>query len=380
MSSIYFNEDHEKLRATIRRFVETEMIPNEVKWEEEGIFPREIFTKMGELGFLGIKFPEEYGGLGLDYFSNVVLLEELSRTSGGVALSLLAHTDISATLVNLLGTHEQKLKYLSPSITGEKIGALGVTEANHGSDVAGIETKAIRDGNYYVVNGSKLYITNGTRADYVILAAKTRPELGYKGISLFIMDTNLPGYRIGKKLDKLGNRASDTAELSFEDVHIPAENLLGEENKGFYNIMFNFQGERLAAAVAGYGSAQKVWEDTITYCNERKAFGQPISKFQVNTHKLVDMLTEIEVGKQMTYHAAWLYDQKMECVKEVSMAKLYCTEMCFRVLNQALQLHGGAGYMMEYPVQRFWRDSRLTTIGAGTSEIMKEIIGKRLGL
>lgn len=380
MTSIYFNEDHDKLRASIRKFVEAELIPNEMKWEEEGIFPRELFTKMGELGFLGIKFPEEYGGLGLDYFSNVVFLEELSRTSGGAALSIFAHTDISATLVNLLGNHQQKQKYLSASITGEMIGALGVTEANHGSDVAGIETKAIKDGSHYVVNGSKMYITNGTRADYVVLAAKTSPEHGYKGISLFIMDTDLPGYRISKKLDKVGNRASDTAELSFEDVRIPAENLLGEENKGFYNIMYNFQGERLAAAIAGYASAEKVWELTMKYCNERKAFGQPISKFQVNSHKLVDMLTEIEAGKQLTYHAAWLYDQGKECTREVSIAKLFNTEMCFRVLNQAFQLYGGAGYMMEYPVQRFWRDARLTTIGAGTSEIMKEIISKRIGL
>lgn len=378
MKSIYFNKEHDELRQNIRKFVEKEMIPYELEWEEKGLFPVELYKKMGDLGFLGIKFDEKYGGLGLDYFSNVVFIEELSRTAGGAALGIMTHTDIAATAINLLGTEAQKEKYLIPSITGDLIGALGVTEPNHGSDVGGIETTAKKDGDYYIVNGSKLYITNGSRADYIILGAKTNPELGHKGISLFILDTKSEGFKVSKKLEKVGQRASDTVELSFDNVKIHKDNLLGEENKGFYYIMHNFQGERLSGAIMAYAMAEKVWEDTYKYCNEREAFGQKIAKFQVNSHKLVDMLTEIEAGKHMTLHACWLFGQGIECSKEISIAKLFCGEMSFRVINQALQLHGGAGYMLEYPVQRFWRDCRVISIGGGTSEIMKEIISKKL--
>lgn len=381
MNSIYFNNDHDELRNIIRKFIENKMVPYEEKWEEEGIFPIEIIQELGELGFLGIKYPEKYEGLNLDYFSNVVFIEELGRTFGGASLSIFTHIDIASNIIYLSGNEEQKEKFLIPSIKGKMLGALAITEPDYGSDVSGIKTKAEENGDFYIINGSKTYITNGSRADYIVLAAKTNSKLEHKGISLFILETkNLDGFKIGKKLNKLGNRASDTTELFFDNVKVHKNNLLGEKDKGFYEIMKNFQGERLGAAIMSYSMAEKVWEDAYRYTKERKVFGKPISNFQINTHKLVDMYTEIQASKQLALNACWLYSKGFDCLKEVSMAKLNCAEMSFKVINQALQLYGGAGYIMEYSVQRALRDSRLLSIAGGTSEIMKEIIAKKLSI
>lgn len=382
MDTRYFTEEHEILRKSVRDFVQKELAPNADKWEEEEDFPtREVFKKIGYLGFIGIEFPEEVGGSNADFFSTVVFFEELVGCgSGGVMMSIMVQKDIALPYIDKGGTKEQKEKYLVPGIKGELIGALGVTEPGAGSDVAGIRTFAKKDGNDYIINGSKIFITNGCKADFVVLATKTTPDAGHQGMTMFIVETKTPGFSVGRKLKKLGHRTSDTAELVLEDVRVPKDAMLGGENMGFYEIMKHFQRERLVAAVATVSGAQKAWEQAFKYAQERQQFGRPISKFQVTRHKLVDMLTEITCARELTYYASWLYSQKKDATKEVSMAKLYSADMANRIAYQGVQIHGGYGYMMEYPIQRSFRDFRLMPIGGGTSEIMKEIISKLLGL
>ena len=376
----YFTEEHEMFRKTVRDFVQKELVPHAEEWDEAEEFPREVFTRMGELGLLGIRYPEEYGGSNLDYFFSVVFAEEMAKCGlAGLVMSILVQSDMGTGPLEIIGSEEIKREYLAPAIKGEKIASLGITEPGAGSDVAGMRTTAVRDGDEYVINGSKTFITNGTRADFVTLAAKTDPEAGHAGISMFVAPTNLPGFSVGRKLDKVGNRVSDTAELIFEDYRIPASNLLGEEGQGFYTAMINFQGERLIAAIASAEGASHMLEMTLQYAQEREQFGRPISKFQVTRHKFADMATEIEAGRQLAYHAAYLVDKGIDCVKEVSMAKLFCCETAFKVVDTCLQIHGGYGYMNEYAVSRAWRDTRLATIGGGTSEVMKEIIGRLMG-
>ena len=376
----YFTEEHEMFRKTVRDFVQKELAPHAEEWDEAEEFPREVFTRMGELGLLGIRYPEEYGGSDLDYFYSVVFAEEMAKCGlAGLVMSILVQSDMGTGPLEIIGSDEIKREYLAPAIKGEKIAALGITEPGAGSDVAAMRTTAVRDGDEYVINGSKTFITNGTRADFVTLAAKTDPEAGHAGISMFVAPTNLPGFTVGRKLDKVGNRVSDTAELIFEDYRIPASNLLGEEGQGFYTAMINFQGERLIAAIASAEGASHMLEMTLQYAQEREQFGRPISKFQVTRHKFADMATEIEAGRQLAYHAAYLVDKGIDCVKEVSMAKLFCCETAFKVVDTCLQIHGGYGYMNEYAVSRAWRDTRLATIGGGTSEVMKEIIGRLMG-
>lgn len=381
MKNPWFKEEHEIFRNTVRRWAENELAPHAEEWEEKKDFPNWVFRRAGELGFLGITYPEEVGGSGCDYFYKVVYCEELPRCNcGGVTMALLVQSDMASPPIHYLGTKEQKERYLTPMIRGEMIAALGVTEPNAGSDVAAMRTTARRKGDSYVINGTKIFITNGARADVVTLAAKTDPEKGYNGISLFLVDTKLPGFSVSRKLEKMGMHPSDTAELVLEDVVVPKENLLGEENKGFMEVMINFQGERLVAAIGSVASAARVLEKTIEYVRQREVFGRPLSRFQVTRHKIVDMLCDIETARQYVYYCAWLFSQDRNPAREISMAKIVATEMSIRVINQCLQLHGGYGYMREYGIERAYRDARLSTIGGGSTEVMKEIVGRAMGL
>jgi citronellyl-CoA dehydrogenase len=378
----YFTPEHEMFRSQIRKFVESELAPHADEWEKEGIFPRWVFEKMGQLGFFGANYPEEQGGSGGDYWYAVVRAEELVRSrSAGVTLSLLVQTDMSTPIIGHIGNKDQIDEFLAPALRGEKIGAICVTEPHAGSDVANIQTTARKDGDDYVINGQKMYITNGTRADFLTMAVRTNPDVpGYAGISFFTVPTNLKGYTIGKKLDKLGNRASDTAILHFDDVRVPKRYLLGEENHGFLHIMQNFQGERLIGSVGGVAGAQATLDGTIQYLRDRKAFGKPLTKFQTVAHKLAELQTNIDVARAYVYKVCEAFNNKEEVTQAVSQAKLFAGEMAVKNVDECLQLFGGAGYLEEYEIARAWRDTRLITIGGGTSQIMKEIISKMMGL
>ena len=376
-----FGEEHEELRETLIRFVEGELRPHAQQWEDERWFPNEVFHKMAEHGYLGLKYPEEYGGEGGDYLHDAVLTEELSRCgSGGVAAGIGAHIGIATPPVWKFGTEDQKRRYLVPAIRGEKIAALGITEPDAGSDVAGIKTFAKRVDGGYVVNGSKTFITNGVRADFLVTAVKTTEEGGHHGLSFLILEKEMEGYSVASKLEKLGWHASDTGELAFQDVFVPEENLLGEENKGFYLIMANFQWERLLMALGAVGSMARSIDRSVAYAKERTAFGRPIGRFQVWRHRFADLATEIEAARALTYHALRKVVAGEDAVREVSMAKWLSTELAWRVADDALQVHGGYGYMKEFPIERAWHDARLGPIGGGTTEIMKELIGRSYGL
>ncbi|MCK9249645.1 MAG: acyl-CoA dehydrogenase family protein [Solirubrobacteraceae bacterium] len=375
-----FTEEHEELRASIRQFVEKELAPHAEEWEET-TFPDSVFRRMGELGFLGLHYPEEYGGQGGDYATQIVLAEEMSRShSGGLVMGVAVHTDMANPVIKLLGTPDQKERYLAPAIRGERIACLGITEPGAGSDVAGIQTTAVRDGDDWVINGSKLYITNGHRADYIVLVTRTDPDAGYGGFSLFIVDMDSPGVVREKRLEKLGMHASDTALLAFQDVRVPHENLLGEEGKGFYHIMWELQGERLIAAAGAVASSERLIERTLAFAKERQAFGRSIGKFQGIRWKFAEMATKLEAGRQMTYNTAWRVMQGEYPVREISMAKLYTSRMACEIADECLQIHGGAGYMKEYGIERAWRDLRLNRIGAGTDETLLEYIGRSFDL
>lgn len=379
MAGDIFQEIHEDYRRAIREFVEKEMAPYVEEWEEKEEVPRSLYERMGELGFLGASYPEEYGGGGGDRLMDVVLFEEMTRAgAGGVGAGIGVHVAIAMSPILRFGTEEQKRKYLVPGIKGELIGALAVTEPDAGSDVASMKTTAVRDGDEYVINGSKIFITNGVSGDFVVTAAKTSKDAGYGGISQFIIDSDTPGFEVGRKLQKVGMRSSDTGELYFNDCRVPADALLGEENKGFFNIMAGFDYERLVLAVASSASAERVLEVAIEYANEREQFGRPIMKFQAIGHKLADMAIKVEASKQLSYSCLRKYLAGEDCMKEVAMAKVLATETAFEVADEALQIHGGYGYMMEYPVQRYWRDARIGRIYAGTNEIMREIIARAL--
>jgi acyl-CoA dehydrogenase len=376
-----FTDEHEQLRESIRRFVEKELRPHAMEWEDARWFPNEVFTRMAELGFLGLKYPEEYGGQGGDHVHDAVLSEELSRCgSGGLAAGIGAHVGIATPPVFKFGTEDQKRRFLAPAIRGEKIAALGITEPDAGSDVAGIKTFAEGVDGGYVVNGAKTFITNGVRADFLVTAVKTTKEGGHHGISFLILEKEMDGYSVAGKLEKMGWHASDTGELAFQDVFVPEENLLGEENQGFYLIMANFQWERLLMALGAVGSMERMLEASVQYLNERTAFGRPIGKFQALRHKLAEMAVKQEAARDLTYHALRLFADGQDAIREVTMAKLYSQRAAFEVADDAVQLHGGAGYMKEYEVERAARDTRLGPIGGGTDEIMKEILGKQLGL
>ncbi|MFN3756013.1 MAG: acyl-CoA dehydrogenase family protein [Flavobacterium sp.] len=376
MNSTYFSEEHELFRESLRNFLVSEVVPHVEKWEKTGTIDRFIWKKIGDMGFFGIAYPEDYGGMNLDLFYTVILLEELQKiNSAGFAAALWAHAYLAMTHLNAEGDERIKKEYLTPSIAGEKIGALCITEPFGGSDVSGMRSTALKKGDNYILNGSKTFITNGVYADYYVVAAKTQPELGNKGISIFLVDTKTPGIN-ATKLDKLGWRASDTAEIAFDNVEIPAENLMGEEGMGFSYIMQHFAFERLIMAINAHARAEYAIEYTLGYMAEREAFGKTIDKFQALRHKLVDHATDVEHCKVFNYVATARLDKGEYVVKEATMAKLKSTKVADETIYSCLQMLGGYGYMEEYPLARLFRDSRLGPIGGGTSEILREILSK----
>jgi alkylation response protein AidB-like acyl-CoA dehydrogenase len=375
---MYFTEEHQLFRASFRDFLHKEVVPYIEQWEKSGTIDRFIWKKFGEMGFFGINYPTQYGGSNLDLFYTVIFLEELQKIkSSGFAAAMWAHVYLAMTHLNAEGSEAVKNEYLTASISGDKIGALCITEPFGGSDVAGMRTTAIKSGDKYIINGSKTFITNGVYADYYIVAAKTQPELGNKGISIFLVDTTTPGIS-ATKLDKLGWRASDTAEIAFDNVEVSEENLMGEVNKGFPYIMQHFASERLIMAINAHARADYAIDYTIEYMEQRQAFGTTINKFQALRHTLVEHATEIEHCKIFNYVAISRLDKGEYVVKEATMAKLKSTKVADEAIYSCLQMLGGYGYMEEYPLARLFRDSRLGPIGGGTSEIMKEILSKMI--
>ena len=387
-----FTDEHEQLRQSIRRFVIKELQPHADEWEET-TFPDWVFERMGELGFLGLDKPEQYGGQGGDYYSSLVLAEELAHAHcGGLAMGVAVQTDMALPPILAFGTEAQKQEWAAPAIRGRAILCLGITEPDAGSDVAGIKTRAVRDGDEFVINGSKTYITNGHRAHAIVLVTKTDPDAGQSeqadgvaegtgaGFTLFLVPMDLPGVIREKRLQKLGMHASDTALLAFSDVRVPASAVLGQEGKGFYHIMWELQGERLIGAAGAVAGAQQVFDRTLEYAKQRTAFGRVIGRFQVTRHKFAEMATKIETARQMVYTTAWRFANGEYPVREITMAKLYASRIAVEVADECIQIHGGAGYMKEYGIERSWRDLRLNRIGAGTDEIMLEVIGRSYGL
>ncbi len=375
-----FTEAHQAFRKTVKQFAET-LAPHAEEWDEAGIFPREVFKQAGDLGLLGVRFSPELGGSGLDWWFSTAYAESLVHTrNAGVNMALMVQSDMATPIIDELGSDEVKREFLAPAIAGDKIAALAVSEPGGGSDVAAIRTTAKRDGDDYIINGQKLWITNGTRADFITLAVRTGDD-GYGGISLLVFPTDVKGFQVGKSLKKIGNRSSDTAELFFEDCRVPRRYILGEENMGFYHIMTNFQGERLVAAISCVAGMELSVRDAIAYGNDRKAFNRPISKFQVWRHKFVEHLTAIEAARRLTYFAVDKFDKDPgSATREVSMAKLFAGDLAQRVIYDCQQMYGGFGYVTEYAVARAFTDFRLMTIGGGTSEVMKEILSKIEGL
>jgi len=387
-----FEPHHEMFRQAVRAFVQKEVEPHVEEWEEAGQIPKSIWPRMGALGFLGVEYDEKYGGGGADVLTTAVLCEEMARARcASLAMAVGVHTDMASPHLYWTGSEALKEKYLPAICRGEALTAIAVTEPGGGSDVAAIRTRAVRDGGHYVLDGSKMFITNGALADIYFVAARIQdapltppsPQGGeggrrHRGISMFLVERSTPGFTVSRKLDKMGNRASDTAELVFEGMRVPAENLLGVEGKGFYEVMRVFQRERLVAGLHAVAGCERALEDTIAYVQQRHAFNEPLSKKQVVRHKLADLATLIEAGRWLTYAACLKYRDREDAVKEISMVKLFTAEMAQKVAYDCVQLHGGYGYMREYPIERFFRDIRLMTIGGGTSEIMKEIIARKL--
>jgi len=374
-----FGEEHEELRASVRGFFERELAPHAHEWERERWFPDEVFGKLAAQGLLGLKYPAEYGGQGGDYLHEAILIEELARIgSGGTAAGIGAHVNIATPPIWKFGSEEQKQRYLTPAVRGEKIGALGITEPDAGSDVASLRTKATRVDGGFLVSGEKTYITNGARAHFIVTAVKTTAEGGHHGISFLIIDRG-EGVR-SSKLEKLGWHASDTATISFEEVFVPEENLLGELHGGFKLIMANFQWERLAMALGAVGAMQLAYERTAQYARERLSFGRPLSKHQVIRHKLSDLATSAYTARCVTYDALRRFHAGEEPLMQVTMAKLMTQRASFELMDECLQIHGGMGYMGEHWAQRAARDARLGPIGGGSDEIMREILGRVLGL
>jgi acyl-CoA dehydrogenase len=380
-----FEEHHDLFRQAVRAFVQKEVEPHVEEWEAAGQIPKSIWPRMGELGFLGVEYDEKYGGAGADVLTTAVLCEEMARSRcASLAMAVGVHTDMASPHLYWTGSEALKEKYLPAICRGEALTAIAVTEPGGGSDVAAIRTRARRDGDHYVLDGSKMFITNGVMADLYFVAARiqdsplTRKRHG--GISMFLVERATPGFSVSRKLDKMGNRASDTAELAFQDMRVPADNLLGQAGGGFYEVMRVFQRERLVAGLHAVAGCERALADTIAYVQQRQAFDEPLSKKQVIRHKIADLATLIEAARWLTYAACLKFRDREDAVKEISMVKLFTAEMAQKVAYDCVQLHGGYGYMREYPIERFFRDIRLMTIGGGTSEIMKEIIAKQLAL
>lgn len=379
MKRTLFDDEHMMFRESVRRFVEHEVAPYHDQWEKDGIVPRELWLKAGELGFLALDVPEEYGGLGIkDFRYNVILDEELTRAgASGVGFGL--HNDITLPYFLAYGTEEQKSRWLPQFVTGERITAIAMSEPNAGSDLAGVQTTAVRQGDHYLLNGQKTFITNGIQSDAVIVVAKTDPEGGHSGVSLLVVEREMEGFSRGRNLEKIGLKAQDTAELFFDNVKVPLENLLGGEGQGFYQLMFQLPQERLSIAVIAVAACETVLDMTVRYCQERTAFGRPIGKFQNTRFKLAEMKTEIEIARVFVDRCIEELNAGELSAAEAAMAKWWTTELQKRVVDECLQLHGGYGYMMEYPIAKAYLDSRVQTIYGGTTEIMKEIIGRAMG-
>jgi len=379
---VKFTQEHEMFRQMVRRFVEEEINPHVEEWEEAGIFPaHDLFKKMGDLGMLGLTYPEEYGGQGLDFWYTVVLCEELGKANAsGVPMGITVHTDMCTPALAHFGSDELKQQFLAPSIRGEMVGCIGVTEPDAGSDVASIRTRAESEGDEWVINGRKLYITNGTQADWVCLLARTSDEGGFRGMSLIIVPTNTPGFSVSRKLRKLGNHSSDTAELMLDNVRVPKANTIGPEGMGFILQMQQFQRERLVGAITTYSSLERVVRDTIAYTQQRCAFGQPLIDNQVIHFRMAELLTEIAMLKQFCYAAVETMVEGEDITREASMAKLKAGRLAREVTDSCLQYYGGMGYMEETPISRAYRDSRLLSIGGGADEVMLGIICKLEGI
>ncbi len=381
MNSALFTEEHEMIRDSLRRFVDEEVVPQAPKWEVEGMVPRQTLRRMGELGFLGMRIPAEYGGAGMDARASVILAEETARsTFGGFAITVLVHTDMASPHIVNAGSPEQKKRYLPAIARGEKISAIAVTEPDAGSDVAGLRTRAVRDGNKgWILNGAKMFITNGVHADIYVVAARTDPESkGSRGISMFIVEKGMPGFRVGRALNKQGWQCSDTAELVFEDVHVPAENLLGEENRGFYAVMQNFQNERLVVGAMAVSECLATLRLTVDYVMNRKAFGASLWDKQVIRQRLSMLAAKSEAARQLVHHTGWLDAQGRECVAQVSMLKALCGELVNEVAYTCQQFHGGFGYIKDSAIERIVRDVRVEAIGGGATEVMLEEVAKRI--
>jgi len=377
---IYFTEQHRQFRDNLRRFIAREIVLHADAWEDAGMVPREVMRQMGELGYLGIRYPEQYGGSGLDTVYSAILAEELGRsTYGGYAVTVTVHTDMASPHLANFGTPEQLQRYLPALIRGERVCAVAVTEPDAGSDVAGIRTRAVRDGDDWVLDGSKMFITNGVHGDLYFVGAKTDPTAkGSRGISIFIVEKGTPGFRVGRALKKSGWLCSDTAELVFENCRIPAANLLGGENKGFYQIMRNFQNERMVIGAQAMGEAARAIEMTVDYVRNRKAFGATLWDKQAIRQRLAMRAAQVEAGRALVYHAAWLDAQGKDCVKEVSMVKALCGELVNEVMYDCQQFHGGFGYMRDSAIERMVRDARVEAIGGGATEVMLEEVAKRM--
>ncbi|MGB8220972.1 MAG: acyl-CoA dehydrogenase family protein [Polyangiales bacterium] len=391
MSSTFqpFKEEHQIFRQQVRSFVENELVPNVDRWEEEKLFPNSVFKRAGDLGILGAHYPEDVGGGGGDFWMSVVKSEELARCgSAGVTMGLLVQADMATPVINDLGSREVKDVFLAPAIRGDKVAALGVSEPGAGSDVAGLRTTARAVGDDYVINGSKTYITNGTRADFVTLMVKTDPEAGHSGISIIVCPTDVKGFSVSKKLEKAGNWASDTAELFFEDVRVPKRYLLGQEGMGFVYLMQNFQSERLVGCVSGLAGSKLALDRSVQFGRERVAFGKPLIKREYWQQKFVDLYTKYEAAKALTYNACAAYNEdkfvnqgmlSMETTRIVSMAKAYVGDVTAEVMDQCVQFHGGMGYLEDLWVARAWRDARLFRIGGGATEVMRYAVAKIMG-
>jgi alkylation response protein AidB-like acyl-CoA dehydrogenase len=371
-------EEQQEIKRLAREFAESEIAPNRLAWDEAEHFPVDLMKKLAGLGFLGILFPQEYGGAGLGYIEYVAVIEEISRVDGGIGLSLAAHNSLCSNHIFTFGTEAQKRQFLVPLASGEKLGAWGLTEPEAGSDAGGTQTTAVRDGDSYVLNGSKTFTTHGTYGDTFVLMAVTDRSKGNKGISAFILEKGTAGLRPGKKESKLGCRSSDTSEVILEDCRIPASHLLGQEGQGFINCLEILDGGRISIAALSVGMAQGAFEASLSYARQRKQFGQPISEFQAIQWKLADMATEIDAARLLTYRAASLKNRQRPATQEASMAKLFASEMSVRAATEAIQIHGGYGYTKDYPVEKFYRDSKICTLGEGTSEIQRLVIARQL--
>jgi hypothetical protein len=372
-------EEQQQLRRSVRQFSESELGPHVMEWDEASHFPTEIVPKLGEMGLLGVIFPEKYGGAGLGYIEYAISIEELARVDGAIGLSVAAHNSLCTNHIYKFGTEEQRKKYVTPLAQGKKFGCWSLTEPEAGSDAGGTRTTATRKDNGYVLNGAKTFTTNGHTADVCVAMAVTDPAKSSHGISAFILEKGTRGFRPGKKENKLGMRASDTSEVVFSDCFVPAENLLGKEGEGFINSLQILDGGRISIAALGLGMAQGAYESAVRYAKQRKQFGKTISEFQAIQFKLADMATQIEAARLLVYHAAWLADRKdARFTMESSMAKLYASEVAVNVANEAVQVHGGYGFIKDYPAEKFYRDAKLCTIGEGTSEIQRLVIARQI--